>query len=80
MFDLAQFIKENLITACRERSFTPAQVNIFALNYKDKAQITDIDFAEIVDVTNKVQTEIKTEEEARRLVEDANNPPEEPIV
>ena len=47
MFDIAQFIKENLKSGYDNGSFTKEQVNIFALNYLSKGQISQADFDEI---------------------------------
>lgn len=47
MFDIAQFIKNNLIGGYDNGSFTREQVNIFALNYLSKGQIAQADFDEI---------------------------------
>ena len=49
MFDMAEFVKENLIRGYWDRSFTEAQVNIFAMNYLLKAIITQEDFDEIME-------------------------------
>ena len=47
MFDIAQFIKNNLKSGYDNGSFTKEQVNIFALNYLSKGQISQADFDEI---------------------------------
>lgn len=47
MFDITQFIKENLKSGYDNGSFTKEQVNIFALNYLSKGQISQDDFDEI---------------------------------
>jgi hypothetical protein len=47
MFDIAQFINENLKSGYDNGSFTKEQVNIFALNYLSKGQISQADFDEI---------------------------------
>lgn len=47
MFNLANFIKSNLMSGYQNGSFTKEQVNIFALNYLNKAQISQVDFNEI---------------------------------
>lgn len=39
MFDLEEFIEENLIEGYLTRSFKKAQVKIFALNYLSKGMI-----------------------------------------
>ena len=52
MFDLAEFIKENLISGYENSSFTKEQVSIFAVNYLLKGQITQGDFDVINGVLN----------------------------
>jgi len=47
MFNLANFIKSNLMSGYQNGSFTKEQMNIFALNYLNKAQISQVDFNEI---------------------------------
>lgn len=47
MFDIAEFIKTNLKSGYDNGSFSLEQVNIFALNYLMKGQITQADFDEI---------------------------------
>lgn len=88
MFNLSEWLKNNLITSCRERSFTVAQVNILAFNYYSKGQLNEEDFNIVMQVANEVQTEIDAEEEARRIAEELANqepievetPTEEPII
>lgn len=43
MFDLAEFVKTNLINGFRNGSFTEEQVNIFAANYLLKGVLTEAD-------------------------------------
>lgn len=47
MFDIAEFIKTNLKSGYDNGSFSLEQVNIFALNYLMKGQISQSDFEEI---------------------------------
>ncbi len=47
MFNLAEFIKTNLSSGFSNGSFTEQQVNIFAINYLMKGQISQSDFDEI---------------------------------
>lgn len=47
MFDLAKFIVDNLTAGYANGSFTQEQVNIFAVNYLLKGQISQADFDEI---------------------------------
>lgn len=46
-FDFAEFIKSNLISGYNNRVFALEQVNIFAMNYLMKGQISQADFDEI---------------------------------
>lgn len=46
-FNIAEFIKTNLKSGYDNGSFSLEQVNIFALNYLMKGQITQADFDEI---------------------------------
>ena len=88
MFNFSEWLRDNLIQSCRERSFTVAQVNIMAFNYYSKEQLIEIDFNMVMEVANEVQAEIEAEEEAKRLIEElasqepieGETPPEEPIV
>ncbi len=59
MFNLANFIKSNLMSGYQNGSFTKEQVNIFALNYLNKAQISQVDFNEIREfLTIKEESEV----------------------
>lgn len=49
MFNMSEFVKDNLIRGFWDDSFTEAQVNIFAMNYLLKAIITQEDFDEILE-------------------------------
>ena len=87
MFDFSEWLRDNLIQSCKERSFTVAQVNIMAFNYYSKEQLIEADFNMVMQVANEVQAEIDAEIEARRLAEELANQepiegetPEEPIV
>ena len=46
-FNIADFLKTNLKSGYDNGSFSLEQVNIFALNYLMKGQITQADFDEI---------------------------------
>lgn len=59
MFDLAEFIKTNLKSGYDNGSFSLEQVNIFALNYLMKGQITQADFDEIQLHLNPIANEIE---------------------
>lgn len=69
MFDYGKFIIDNLKSGFENGSFTAEQVNIFAVNYKLKALITDEQFNEIIEfvkpveeVTEEVIEEVESEE------------------
>ena len=47
MFDIAEFIKNNLKSGYDNGSFTYEQVNIYSFNYLSKGQISQADFDEI---------------------------------
>ena len=57
MFDIAEFIKTNLKSGYDNGSFSLEQVNIFALNYLVKGQISQDDFDEIQLHLNPVEVE-----------------------
>lgn len=59
MFDIAEFIKTNLKSGYDNGSFSLEQVNIFALNYLMKGQITQADFDEIQLHLNPIEPEIE---------------------
>ena len=46
-FNIAEFITNNLLSGYDNGSFTEEQVNIFAINYLSKAQISQSDFEAI---------------------------------
>jgi len=46
-FNFAEFIKSNLISGYNNGVFALEQVNIFAMNYLMKGQISQVDFDEI---------------------------------
>jgi hypothetical protein len=58
MFDIAEFIKTNLKSGYDNGSFSLEQVNIFALNYLMKGQISQDDFDEIQLHLNPITEEI----------------------
>ena len=66
MFNLSAWLRDNLIQACRERSFTVAQVNLMAFNYLQKSQLTQEDFDDVIVVTAEVQAEIEREQTERQ--------------
>ena len=57
-FSIADFIKTNLKSGYDSGSFSLEQVNIFALNYLMKGQITQADFDEIQLHLNPITEEI----------------------
>ena len=58
IFNLREFIKNNLTSGYSNGSFTKEQVNIFALNYLMKSQIEQTDFDEIQEFMNPQVEEI----------------------
>jgi hypothetical protein len=58
MFNLSEWLKDNLITSCRERSFTVAQINLMAYNYFNNTKLTEEDFNAVTVVAAEVQAEI----------------------
>lgn len=57
-FNIADFIKTNLKSGYDNGSFSLEQVNIFALNYLMKGQISQSDFEEIQLHLNPITEEI----------------------
>ncbi|MBT2215825.1 hypothetical protein KK120_08685 [Virgibacillus dakarensis] len=49
MFNMAEFLKRNLIEGYWNGSFTEQQVNIFAMNYMMKGYLTQTDVDEILE-------------------------------
>ena len=47
MFQLNKYLKDNLISGYHNGAFTIEQVVIFAQNYLNKAQLTQVDIDEI---------------------------------
>lgn len=47
MFDMREFLKDNLVNGYWNGSFTREKVNIFAMNYVMKGMLTQEDFQEI---------------------------------
>ena len=58
IFNLAEFIKTNLTSGFSNGSFTEQQVNIFAINYLMKGQISQQDFDGIQEFMNPTVEEI----------------------
>ncbi|MEK2534364.1 hypothetical protein WN873_02075 [Tetragenococcus halophilus] len=48
MFNMEEFIEENLTEGYLTRSFTETQINIFALNYLNRGQIEQEVFDKII--------------------------------
>lgn len=57
-FDLAKFIRDNLTSGYDNGSFTKEQVNIFAVNYLMKGQISQEDFDYIQEYMSPKEEEI----------------------
>lgn len=49
MFDMADFLKTNLIRGYWDNSFSETQVNIFAMNYLMKGWFTQDDVSEVLE-------------------------------
>ena len=58
MFNLAEFIKTNLTSGYNNGSFTEHQVNIFAIYYLMKGQMSQEDFDAIQEFMNTKEFEI----------------------
>lgn len=70
MFNLAEFIKTNLIRGFKDGSFSEVQINIFALNYMNKGQITQEDFEYILNEIELIKNPPEeTEEEIIENIE-----------
>ena len=50
MFQLNEVLKNNLISGYQNNSFTKEQVVIFSMNYLNKAQLSQEDVDEIMDI------------------------------
>ncbi|WP_174614713.1 hypothetical protein [Virgibacillus ihumii] len=61
MFNMAEFLKTNLINGYREGSFTRTQITIFAINYQSKGWLTQED-------VNDVLEAIQPKEEAQMQI------------
>ena len=57
MFNMADFLKRNLITGFQNGSFTEQQVSIFATNYLMKGMLKQEDFEEVMDALNPTEVE-----------------------
>lgn len=58
-FNFAEFIKSNLISGYNNGTFKEEQVNIFAINYLMKGQISQNEFDEIQSVLYPVEEEVE---------------------
>jgi len=59
MFDMASFLKQNLIRGYWDGSFSETQVNIYAANYMVKGWFTQDDFNEVIEA---IQPQEESEE------------------
>ena len=57
MFNMAEFLKVNLITGFQNGSFTGQQVSIFAMNYLMKGMLEQEDFEEVMDALKPSEVE-----------------------
>ena len=62
MFNMAEFLKTNLIRGFWDGSFTETQANIFSANYLAKGWFTEQDFNEVVQAIQQ-NDEVNDEEE-----------------
>jgi len=62
MFNMAEFLKTNLIRGFWDGSFTETQVNIFSANYLAKGWFNEDDFNEVIQAIQQ-NDEISNEEE-----------------
>lgn len=68
MFNFNEFIIENLINGYKEGSFTETQINIFAMNYHMRGQITRDEFDFILDEIRRIDLEKLEEEKSENAV------------
>lgn len=68
MFKFNEFIIENLINGYKEGSFTETQINIFAMNYHMRGQITRDEFDFILDEIRRIDLEKLEEEKSENAV------------
>ena len=57
MFNMAEFLKSNLIRGFHDGSFTESQVSIFAANYMLKGWFTQTDFEEVIQAIQPLEEE-----------------------
>lgn len=57
MFNMADFLKGNLITGFQNGSFTEQQVSIFAMNYLMKGMLKQEGFEEVMDALKPSEVE-----------------------
>lgn len=68
MFKFNEFIIENLINGYKEGSFSETQINIFAMNYHMRGQITRDEFDFILDEIRRIDLEKLEEEKNENVV------------
>ena len=64
MFNLSEWLENNLIDAIKERAFIPSQGRILAYNYKENGKLSDAQFENIIVVADEVEAQIIAEQEA----------------
>lgn len=57
MFDMNEFLKDNLVNGYWNGSFSREQVNIFAMNYVMRGMLTQEDFQEIQERISEPEVE-----------------------
>lgn len=55
MFNMSEFLRDNLINGYLDGSFSETQVNIFSFNYLSRGQLAQEHFDEIQEVLNPVE-------------------------
>jgi len=73
MFNLKEFVKENLVKSVVENQMAVSTANLTAVNYMTKGLLTEDDVAEVA-------TKIKEIEDSRKVVEVVEEEVEEPVV
>lgn len=70
MFNSDDFIYENLMIGMRDGSFTPAQVNLYAMNYSMRGMISQDTFSKIQTEVKAYQAELAEKEAERKRKEE----------
>jgi len=65
IFNLSEWLRDNLIQTYKERSFTVAQINLMSFNYFNKGQLTEDDFNIVINAIDE-----NTEENNDEIIEE----------